>query len=762
MTLNTVAVFALLLIVTPFIIGVFILLLTAVNIDLPTPPIQYRIQSLFQKTKRKAIDSYSHLDLYSVAVALFYLGTLVLPIVFISIFPIFFEGIESSTIFNNSLTVGINSLSLMFIVVVFLIQNTNQEYVPQLSQKVLKNNYIVFIFAFMLLSSAYNLSALYVSLGPSYQFISYLFSISSIFLIGSLIVFSAYFLNIENTVRYTTEDIVKRINKGNLYKPNPYSSSIPNDDFEKELAEDTYLISLTCKRAIEKDERSIVEPCLKSMNVIGTAYLSESYSDTHNGEFVEELLKQFEEIADTATKNNNESDHLATIISEMGQLAKQLSKEKDLGDPTSSWRRSLYQLSRTAYRNDNEKAMQQAAYQIYTICIVDIHEQNASSSYSHPTYLKKMADFCTDIDESIAATTLQVVLNGYQWIYIAYLNELVSGNYTYTRINPVIDEMEEIFISAKENYSSLNKDIVFQSVFEYNAFPVKLRHYGLVGFTPDIYGLSHLTNHPPQELRITLPSNVNINNPKIQAAFYDYIEQFVGFHKKCIKYESQLNNRSIFDIYPAILFILVNDIGTDTQECRDLVFELTEDFLEMIKYELVIWEITQQRHYSSVVSSFQDYFAISIYHLSSDPDMLSGIFEIVNDFYLDINTRHSNKTISWVYRALKLHGCWIYRYHNISQVLPLLRDLLISDFYEPGPTPGRSISPPASEYGYLTGSGIGRDWSLSTNLMWDLPREKMRDDLNKNLPDQYIEFHNYLKRKKRIQDRLEDNDISMI
>ena len=198
-------------------------------------------------------------------------------------FPDLFEAIPSvdqaaqagnppgSSIYAISITLLLNILSVVFLVVIFLIQNANQEYPSQLSRLIFRNPHLLSIYGVVVTVSLFNFTSLFFNLSKPFPFISYVFSIASIVLIIPLLLFTDHFLDMSNVVRYTSDRIITRISTKNMYQNIEFRSH--DEEFLEKLNSDVQIIIVASLRAIEQGQRIVVQTCLDSLAEIYAQYL---------------------------------------------------------------------------------------------------------------------------------------------------------------------------------------------------------------------------------------------------------------------------------------------------------------------------------------------------------------------------------------------------------------------------------------------------------------------------------------------------------
>jgi len=174
----------------------------------------------------------------------------------------------SNGFFGSSLNLILSIISLVFLVVIFLVQNANQEYSSRLAGVILHDKYFVWTIGFILAASIFNISGSYFSWGPPLTVIGYAFSISTALLVGALIAFAGYFIDISNIIDYITEDLKQQISQDRIYRTTFIGTTLQDEDYVSKLNTDTQLIVSTCIQAIEQNQQNVVNSCLNALTEI--------------------------------------------------------------------------------------------------------------------------------------------------------------------------------------------------------------------------------------------------------------------------------------------------------------------------------------------------------------------------------------------------------------------------------------------------------------------------------------------------------------
>jgi uncharacterized membrane protein len=151
-----------------------------------------------------------------------------------------------SNFFRSSLTLILSIISLVFVVVIFLVQNANQEYSSRLSGVILKDRYFLLIIGFILAASAFNISGSYFDWKAPLTAVGYAFALSTVVLVGSLIAFAGFFVNISNIINYVTRKIENSMSTERMYRPPLFGISLQDENAINQLTTETQLIVSTC------------------------------------------------------------------------------------------------------------------------------------------------------------------------------------------------------------------------------------------------------------------------------------------------------------------------------------------------------------------------------------------------------------------------------------------------------------------------------------------------------------------------------------
>jgi len=125
----------------------------------------------------------------------------------------FLLGSKNTDMYNSGLGLIFSIIGILFAIIIFLIQNTNQEYSSNFSKVIFSNKYFVITLFYIFIISIYNIICVYFQLAYPFDLISLILSINVICLIISMIIFTGYFLNIENIIDFYTERIIKKTRK---------------------------------------------------------------------------------------------------------------------------------------------------------------------------------------------------------------------------------------------------------------------------------------------------------------------------------------------------------------------------------------------------------------------------------------------------------------------------------------------------------------------------------------------------------------------
>ncbi|MFC7213069.1 hypothetical protein ACFQO4_03105 [Saliphagus sp. GCM10025334] len=634
----------------------------------------------------------------------------------------------SNGFFDSSLNLILSTISLVFVVVIFLVQNANQEYSSRLSGVILHDRYFLAIIGFILTASIFSVSGSYFDLGTPFTVIGYAFSVAVVLLVGSLIAFAGYFISIANIIEYTTRDIEKSIATERIYRPNRFGVPLQDEDYIGRLASDTQLIVSTCIEAIEENQRPVVDSCLNSLERIANKYLDQTTEREVSEDFLQELNDQFQFIGSTAFDDYSRQKYSESVVETVGNIGVAITKNRELGAQASMWANLLKKLFRDSLEFDRTTAASISIQKLGEMSVTAIKKGDTDSVRVFQGELETIAAICSSRNHSYLASLLQTLHLQYQKMYVSYLATLLNAGYAPEYdVSSLLETFADSFNQAKSNYGHMNKQVVYAGPFGLSSFAGRIAH-------------SLLENQDP--------------DPRTQHALSEFLSQTVDFLRDISLTNSEENHQDIYKGYTQFLFIFETAVPVDDELKIDLISELNDAWIELIgtayKDALETSESVDHR----LNERISDFIAFLIYFHRDDPEVLAELIEQYPELYRELSDEypgsenHVENNLKRLYKQLKLAGAWVNRFHDPESTTPELWSVLVEDFYEIPESRSRIPRPLMAEYGYPTGTRTHtRDnWWLRPDNLWSYTgfQDTITASLNGEDGSNYVELHERL------------------
>ena len=610
------------------------------------------------------------------------------------------QEISNPAIFGQSLSLILNFMSIIFLLVIFLIQNANQEYSSRLSLLIFKDRYLIGILTFILGFSAFNLTGLYLSWTSPFDLISYVLSIVAILLIGAIILFTGYFLNISNIVSYITDRMLRKIEPRNIYST--WRPFVPEHDqeFTEDLVKDIHLLFSTGSRAIEKDQREVFESTLDSISEVSDRYLEQTSGEITDDDFINEIADYFEFLIRAALEEDSRQKYLEDIAEAMGGLALSIVEHRDMGGQSQMAGRllnSMKDLFFKAYGLDLTSVGHVCINKIDEVSVAALQDEDYSSYDYYNSYLDDIADICAEANQHYAALLLQRALNKYQWQYVRLVQLLLDEKLVIEdwQVRDFFDDLASRFNKATSEASHSQEQLLYAALYGAQSFNWKLKK-------ADIQ---------------------RIENPRIERLTKEYLEEYIDFHHRILA--SRIGNNHIFaySAFPEMLYLVSHEIELSDELESELVKQINENWLDFIEqyHRRCIEE--DEGVDSNLDDSIMDYYALLIFFHRGDRELLQEFTEDLVNIYNDLPNnqgRWGDAVNRSLYKHLKLYGCWLSLSYDPKENFPGLFDVLVDDFQEVE-HPGRALPASATEkYGYPSKHGTGwyGPWLMSPSQVW--------------------------------------------
>jgi len=632
----------------------------------------------------------------------------------------------SNGFFGSSLNLILSIISLVFLVVIFLVQNANQEYSSRLSGVILHDKYFVWTIGFILAASIFNISGSYFSWGPPLTVIGYAFSISTALLVGALIAFAGYFIDISNIIDYVTEDLKQQIAQDRIYRTTFIGTSLQDEDYVSKLNTDTQLIVSTCIQAIEENQQNVVNSCLTSLTEIVEKYLEETDESEVNDDFLNELNDQFQFIGAAAFDDYTRQKYSESVVETVGDIGLAITKHRELGSPGSRWANLLKSQFEDSLEFDRTAAAHIALRKLGEMSTTAVLNGDLDSYRVYQGEIDSLARLCATANDSFLANLLQNAHLQYQRMYVAFLRMLCTEGYAPdTDLSMLFDDFADSFNQAKENYGFYNGQVLFAALF------------GLEPFAARVGG--ELQQH--QEL-----------DPATQRYTADYLSDLIDFLRRISLQNPDDNHKDIYKGYTQFLFALENSPPVDEDTKKSLLKDLNNNFTNLIKHEYTTSLKESDNLDYDINRRITDFYAMLIYFYRDEPDTLATFIIPLVELYKNLVDSYpspdtvNERTLHRLYQELKISGAWISQFHDPEDVCPELMDALTENFEEIDTSTTRLYTSTFEKYGYPTNTFDYRGgWWLRPDAIWSNRfQEDISDTLNGD-GNHYRQFHEELR-----------------
>jgi hypothetical protein len=301
----------------------------------------------------------------------------------------------SNGFFASSLNLILSIISLVFIVVIFLVQNANQPYTSRLSGVILRDRYFLATIGFVLIGSIVSISGSYFDLGAPFTLGGYAFSIATVLLVGALIAFAGYFINIANIIEYITRQIENDISTERIYRPTPFSIPLQDEEYIGRLTSQTQLIVSTCIKAIEQNQQPVVDSCLDALTRITERFLAETTERDVDEDFLQELNDQFQFIGSAAFEEYTRQKYSESVVEAIGDIGVEITESREIGTLGGSWASLLGNLFQDSLEFDRTTTASISIQKLGEMSISAIKQGDSDSVRVYQSELETISTICT-------------------------------------------------------------------------------------------------------------------------------------------------------------------------------------------------------------------------------------------------------------------------------------------------------------------------------------------------------------------------------
>lgn len=639
-----------------------------------------------------------------------------------------FSRAPTNDFFGSSLNLILSIISLVFLVVIFLVQNATQEYSSRLSGVILRDRYFLGTIGFILVGSIFSISGSYFEPGEPFTLIGYAFSIATILLVGALIAFTGYFLNIANIIAYITKQIEREITADRIYQPNPFGVPLQDDEYIRQLTSRTQLIVSTCIQAIEQNQQPVVDSCLDSLTNITEQFLDQTTERDVNEDFLQELNDQFQFIGSTAFEEYSRQKHSESVVEAIGDIGVKITNSRELGAQAGSWASLLGDLFTDSLEFDRTNAAALSIQKLGEMSTTALNQGDFDTFRLCLSECEDISTVCAAGNHPYLASLMQSLHGQYQKMYATYLYALLAEGHTseYDR-SQLLEEFANSFNEGKSTYGFYNDQVLFAGLFGLKPFAGKVAAPLLQHQDPD---------------------------PRTQQVLKEDLEALVDFLHEISLTNTEANQPDLYKGYTQFLFTFEQAVPLESDDKLELVAQLNDTWLQLVDetYSKAIEDEENVEH--RLNERMSDVTALLIYFNKDDPDALAELIEPYAAVYRDLADTYDDtdtfteRNLKNLYKQLKLAGAWINRFHDPEQITPELGDVLVDDFYEIPETHSRLPRPLMPRYGYPNDASFSRrdGWWLYPDALWSYTgfQDEITDTLNGEDSSNYPEFHERL------------------
>ena len=691
----------------------------------------------------------SRVSRYNVGIAVFYFS---LGISIAAILGVHQSNWLASQVIQNpdgrfypeSLLLMINLVGFVFIIVVFLLQNTTQAFSANLSQEILRDFHLILILLCFVGFVVFNITAIYWPVSQFYIFVSYVFSILSLGILLSLTLIVSYYLDVSNILKAHNNRIIASINSDKLFT----YREMENEAERKRLRKEAEFYTNTTLESIENREYKTADTCIQNLEELGSTYLKEVNSPVQKG-FIQDLNDQFHIMIDVLGDDYAHQKNLERLTESIGKLSRETYRSTQNDDQTFLWLKSLQEIFElTADKLDRTEAYGYSISEINRTVILHLSNTNTRNVANYNTLsepLDQIAQF--PLDNANHSLVIQKCLSSCKWQFITAVNYHATERFVHS------DRDVEAIINRMYNTMALSHDsdnvmdsLIVAAYFRINSLYSHIRYYGLHGLNQHEAALFGQTANPPKEANIQKSSDFEFNNPQYEQSTIELFDLLVQFQTQITKEFSDNYTEAYISGFSELMFIIHEDLlemVDQTDEVRKLGIASTAGLCESLEEH--IQENNGDRPSLASDDSLADMLILIYYYNRDDDVILSHHISKFLELYTDLRAQYGRDEVKWLYRYLKWFGAIIHNSPRLKSTRNLLNQILVSDFYEPGQRHIRTKTQTASGMGYPT-SRNGKLPSLSTNQIW---QSTIQDVMTTHEIKKCKQYHYYLKREKK-------------
>jgi len=639
----------------------------------------------------------------------------------------------SEIIYSNGLSFLFSIIGFLVAVIIFLIQHISSKYhAEELEKLPIFLKYFVITLIILLTYIIFNFVSLYLKLEFPYELMSFIFSISLVFLILITIIFVYYNTKVSTVLGMISEDIIKFIGKKKKFKKIPIFNDIAySEDFIKDLNKKVSIFIKNSKGAIKNDQDVIFRNSLENIRKICHEYLEQSkHIQATEDKFLSELNDQFNFII-TECLNSSNQKILEDVAKTIGAISLNIIEyRKGIGDVNNfalNWLGTLKELFIKSYNKDRTIVCHICLEEINKVILLTLDKGYYRSYNSYNMFIDDISEILSKINQYWSAILLQKALLMYQHQFLKFLELLKNNKIIFSDffIKQYFDKIAETINEAKKVHKPFgNNAVIFASLYGVDSFAQNIAKVGLN----------------------------DIKDNKIKRGLVVYLKEFINFNNKIINTNSDKNDNRVYDSFSESLFLLIKYVDIEEDDKKALIKNLSYNLLEYIKKRY----LNASKEYDNKLYELKDvtidYFALLIYLNHEKVDIINEITQNLLDIYNQIKKEPKNENqqnvLRLLYKELKLYSCWIDIFSNLKDINKPIIKVLIGNFYEPT-FPSRISIPSLFERYDYPESNISRLsglWYPHPSYMWgSMFQDEISNKLNWDKGKLYIKFHEMLK-----------------
>lgn len=650
----------------------------------------------------------------SVSIVLISIVSTLVLLILPNIDPIpYLQAAPTADIFSQSLRILLNIISVIFVIVIFLIQTTNSEYSSRLSRVIYYDRYAQLTLFFVLLLSIYDLFGIYFALGSPYEGIGFVATLASIGMVIALIAFAGYFLDPANVVEYFGAGIPKR-----LADFADEMDRIQRDtNLYDEIVEGIHLIVSTCRAAVENDQREVVNTGLDSLDSIATSYVQNYPPRPTTDPLLSEFNNQFDFLIQAILDEYHQQQYLRPVTETVGTITVKIINSGTTNPNWTPWTAQLEKIFTQTINLERTTVHQAVIEELDTAGKAVLRNSDLNGHGVINEHFAEIAAACVEKGNLYFARKFGSIVQSFvsHYLLILHLGVLDELRIDEGEIQLLFEDLKSPLYAAKNSYSIRGRRMVFSVLFG-------------------------RTNSFALQLRMTL-RNLNASSIGAQVE-YILILEYINFIDNLSLSIPERNSPRIYFGYPQLLHVIAAELTAPPYISDRLIDELLDGWFSVVKLHYITYDENSGYSGSEFNKAFEAFVALLIHHNQADDQIHEYVGQNLVDIYLDLHDRGvSDQVLSSLYKRMKLYGCWMDIYFSLQDVSPRLFRLLCVEFQEVD-IPGRAGPNSMLEaHGYPSrlASSYDSGWSIEGDNVWD--GDAIERTVNSAGTAKYKQFH---------------------